>query len=400
MMEQQPRQPSAAAGPGDRNSIALHLRAEQFQLLVESVRDYAIYMLDPEGYVISWNAGAERLKGYRAEEIIGQHFSRFYPPEEVQRGRPQAELRTAAAEGRAEDESWRVRKDGSRFWAYVVVSAMYDPSGQLCGFAKVTRDLSESKQAEDALKEYAIRLEQSNRELQEFATVASHDLQEPLRKIQAFGDLLKEECGPALNADGREYLGLMQDAARRMQSLIQALLSLSRVTTRGQPFVPVDLSAIAREAVMDLEMRLRQTGGRVEIDSLPDIEADPMQMRQLFQNLIGNALKFHRAEEPPVVRVSGQLVDEPNAGPDGAVSFGQIRVEDNGIGFDEKYLDRIFAPFQRLHTSADYEGTGMGLAICRRIVERHAGRITAGSMLGRGSCFVLDLPVCQRSSSR
>jgi PAS domain S-box-containing protein len=400
MGESQARELPSAAGPGDRDSTALHLGVDQFRLLVDSVRDYAIYMLDVEGYVISWNAGAERLKGYRAEEIIGQHFSRFYPPEDVQRGRPEQELRVAAAEGRAEDQSWRVRKDGSRFWAYVVVSAMYDPSGKLCGFAKVTRDLSESKQAEDALKEYATRLEQSNRELQDFAMVASHDLQEPLRKIQAFGDLLKEECGPALNPDGQEYLALMQDAARRMQSLIQALLSLSRVTTRGQPFVPVDLSAVVCEVVTDLEMRLQQTGGRVEVDSLPAIEADPMQMRQLFQNLIGNALKFHRAEEPPVVRVSGQLVDDPDATAGDAASFGRIRVEDNGIGFDEKYLDRIFAPFQRLHTTTDYDGTGMGLAICRRIVERHAGRITAGSAPGRGSNFVLDLPVCQRSGSR
>jgi light-regulated signal transduction histidine kinase (bacteriophytochrome) len=225
--------------------------------------------------------------------------------------------------------------------------------------------------------------------------VASHDLQEPLRKIQAFGDLLERDCGPALSTDGREYLEYMQDAARRMQSLIQALLTLSRVTTRGQPFVRVDLGKLAEEVLGNLQMRLQQTGGSVEISPLPPIEADPTQMQQLCQNLIGNALKFHRPEEPPVIHVSGRFVeDPPSAAPRAALC--QVTVQDNGIGFDEKYLDRIFAPFQRLHGPAQYEGTGIGLAICRKIVERHGGSISARSTPGEGATFTLTLPVHQR----
>jgi signal transduction histidine kinase len=237
-------------------------------------------------------------------------------------------------------------------------------------------------------------LSASNRELQNFATVASHDLQEPLRKIEAFGSRLKSKYNQALDEQGRDYLERMLAATVRMRTLINDLLSFARVTTKAQPFVPVDLAEIAQAVVADLEGRIEATGGQMEVGSLPIIEADPLQMRQLLQNLIGNALKFHREGEPPVVRVEGRLLDDSDAeGPGSGPRRCEIRVQDHGIGFEEVYADRIFELFQRLHGRDEYEGTGMGLAICRKIAERHDGTITARSAPAQGATFIVTLPV-------
>lgn len=249
----------------------------------------------------------------------------------------------------------------------------------------------ERKQTELALELYNRKLEASNRELEEFAYVASHDLQEPLRKILTFGDRLRGKYQAAFDEVGQDYLARMQNAATRMQSLINDLLNLSRVATRSQPFERVELAGIVADVLKDLEASLEQQSGTVEVDALPILTADPVQMRQLFQNLIGNALKFHAADTAPMVKITSRI--EPN----GATTYPMcaISVEDNGIGFEEKYLDRIFQPFQRLHGGQLYEGTGMGLAICRRIVERHGGSITARSQPGVGTTFVVCLPAVQ-----
>ena len=241
-------------------------------------------------------------------------------------------------------------------------------------------------------------LTRSNRELQQFASIASHDLQEPLRKIQAFGNRLKEKYGETLTDQGRDYLERMQNAAQRMQTLIDDLLTLSRITTKAQPFVPVNLTQVTQEVLSDLEVRIQQTEGRVEVGELPTIDADPLQMRQLLQNLISNALKFHRDEEPQVVKIYSQRLENPENHPtEGSTvaEFCQIIVEDRGIGFDEKYLDRIFNVFQRLHSRSEYEGTGMGLAICRKIAERHGGSLTGKSTPGQGAKFIVTLPIKQ-----
>jgi light-regulated signal transduction histidine kinase (bacteriophytochrome) len=242
-------------------------------------------------------------------------------------------------------------------------------------------------------------LARSNAELQEFAYIASHDLQEPLRKIQAFGNRLKDKCGEALSDQGRDDLERMQKAAERMQTLINELLTLSRVTIKAQQFVPVNLAQVAREVLSDLELRVQQTGGRVLVDDLPTIDADPVQMRQLLQNLISNALKFYRIESPPVVKLYSKhfTIDQEQqpAKEFPVAELCQIIVEDNGIGFDEKYLDRIFNVFQRLHSRSEYEGTGMGLAICRKIAERHGGNVTAKSTPGQGATFIVTLPIKQ-----
>jgi len=246
-------------------------------------------------------------------------------------------------------------------------------------------DISIAKQAEVDLQVYADKLEQSNRDLQEFAYIASHDLQEPLRKVLAFGDRLANKYGDVLDETGRDYLKRMRDASQRMQTLINDLLTFSRVSTRAQPFIKVDLNTLIEGVISDLENQIDRTQGNVETGDLPTIEADPTQMHQLLQNLINNGLKFHQEDIPPIIQVSAKTTE----------SECQIIVKDNGIGFDMQYLDRIFKPFQRLHSRIEYEGSGMGLAICRRIVERHSGEITAVSTLGKGSTFIATLPIYQ-----
>jgi light-regulated signal transduction histidine kinase (bacteriophytochrome) len=262
--------------------------------------------------------------------------------------------------------------------------------------ARLAAEVEERQRVNATLTALTTRLEQSNRELQDFASVASHDLQEPLRKIQAFGDRLRSKFAEPLGEAGRDYVDRMHSAAARMQTLINDLLSFSRVTTKAQPFAPVDLGGLARDVVGDLEARIESSGGRVEVGELPTIEADAVQMRQLFQNLIANALKFRRPEVAPVVRVSATMPTEvgtPAEDGEGASRNVEIRIADNGIGFDEKYLDRIFNVFQRLHGREQYEGTGIGLAVCRKIAERHGGSITATSRPGEGTTFVVTLPV-------
>jgi light-regulated signal transduction histidine kinase (bacteriophytochrome) len=234
-------------------------------------------------------------------------------------------------------------------------------------------------------------LRRSNSELEQFASVASHDLQEPLRKIQAFGDRLQTRFADGLGEQGRDYIDRMQASAARMRNLIDALLTFSRVTTKAQPFVPVNLAEVARDVLSDLESRVQQSGGRVELGPLPTVDADPLQMRQLLQNLISNGLKFQKAGDPPLVQVESRLlVDGDNGRED---SRCEIVVRDNGIGFEAVYLDRIFEVFQRLHGRQEYEGTGMGLAICRKIAERHGGSITATSAPDQGASFLVTLPI-------
>jgi len=231
---------------------------------------------------------------------------------------------------------------------------------------------------------YSAKLEWSNRELQDFAFIASHDLQEPLRKIRTFADRLQTGCYDSLDEKGRDDLERMHRAARRMQDLIGDLLKYSTLASGPEHFTEIDLGSVVEEAVMDLEVLIEETRARIEIGELPTIEADAVQMRQLFRNLIANSIKY-RGKDIPVVKV---YADKPNCN-----GFYEILVEDNGMGFDECYLDKMFKPFQRLHgMSAPYEGTGMGLAICRRIVERHEGSITARSEPGTGSVFVVRLP--------
>lgn len=243
---------------------------------------------------------------------------------------------------------------------------------------------------EKKVKERTAELSRSNRALQEFAFVASHDLQEPLRKVMAFGERLMHRFGGNLGEDGRDYLRRMIEATLRMQALLKSLLEYSRVTSKAQPFVNVELGTLLATVMSDLEVRIEKTGAVIRVGALPSIEAEPNQMRQLFQNIISNALKFQKEDQKPVLSIHADMSDNGETV--------QITIEDNGIGFEPVYLDRIFEPFQRLHgRSSKFEGVGMGLAICQRIVEWHGGSITARSEPGTGSAFLINLPVRHRS---
>lgn len=256
---------------------------------------------------------------------------------------------------------------------------------------ELDREVAQRQRAEADLVRVLDELKRSNAELEQFAYVASHDLQEPLRKVSAFGDLLAEECRNVLNDEARDYLERMMNAAKRMQTLINDLLALSRVSTRARPFVPVDLNKTMAEVVSDLEPRIAAAAAQVTIGPLPTLAADPTQMHQLFQNLIGNAIKFSRPGEPPRVKVSVAPAEAAATQP-GTEAECCIIVEDNGIGFEAKFAERIFGIFQRLHNRTAYEGTGIGLAVCRKIVTRHGGTITARSTPGIGTQFLVRLP--------
>jgi signal transduction histidine kinase len=260
---------------------------------------------------------------------------------------------------------------------------------------RIQTEIQEREQVEEALKIYAAELERSNRELQDFAYVASHDLQEPLRKIQTFADRLQAKYRDVLDERGNEYLQRMQESAGRMRHLIDDLLTFSRVTTAAEPFVELPLTSLVQGVVVDLEAQLERTQGVVNVAVMPEIEGEPAQLRRLFQNLISNALKFHRPGVPPEVRVWAELVNEPGRLREKRPRLCRIYVADNGIGFDDRYRNRIFNLFERLHGRHEYEGTGMGLAICRKIVEHHAGYIEAQGKPGEGATFTITLPVRQ-----
>ena len=246
------------------------------------------------------------------------------------------------------------------------------------------RTAEERRRSAEELKQYASRLEVTNQELQDFSFIAAHDLQEPLRKIQTFCDITQTRCGPMLDSSGREYLDRIINSASRMRQLLHDLLQFSRVATKPKPFEKADLNLLAHGAAAVLQAQLTESGGNIVIEDLPVIEADTGQMLQLFQNLIGNALRY-RGNDRPNIKICS-IIDEQAC---------EIRVEDNGIGFDQKFAERIFKPFQRLHGPNAYDGTGMGLALCRKIAERHGGTIRADSEPGKGSTFIVRLPIHQ-----
>lgn len=260
---------------------------------------------------------------------------------------------------------------------------------------KLEQEILERQKIEEALKAYMEQLEASNRQLEEFAYVASHDLQEPLRKILTFGDRLKVKCGPILSEQAGDYLDRMQNAAKRMQTLINDLLTLSRINTPTSGMITVNLATIISEVKSDLEVRIEQLNAQLEIGELPTLEADPTQMRQLLQNLIDNGLKFHANGGFPIIKIYSNPCKNLDSNGSQTEDYCQIFVEDNGIGFDEKYLEKIFIPFQRLHARSEYTGTGIGLAICRKIAERHNGTITAKSEPNSGTTFIITLPIKQ-----
>jgi PAS domain S-box-containing protein len=475
----------------------------RYRMLLDEVQHYAIFTLDSRGMVVSWNAGAERIKGYKAEEIIGRSFSCFFLPEDIESGRPEEVLRMTAANGRHEEQGMRVRKDGSRFLASVTFTVLHDLGGNLLGFSEISHDLSESKEsgakyrglleaapdamvvvnqageivllnlqaekhfgyhrdelvgqkvkniipegfaerliadgtrsAADALAQQigmgielhgrrkdgsefpieimlsplesaegilvtaAIRdisvrkrseehlvktvgeLKRSNDELQQFAYVASHDLQEPLRMVASYTQLLAQRYKGRLDSDADEFIAYAVDGSTRMQRLIQDLLAYSRAGTNGKAPHEISSENALREALTNLRAPIEESGAVVTHDPLPAITTDDAQLAQVFQNLVGNAIKYRGAEVPHV-----HISATKNGGNEWVFS-----VRDNGLGIDPQYFERIFILFQRLHGQEEFKGTGIGLAICKKILERVGGRIWVESQPEKGSTFYFALP--------
>jgi PAS domain S-box-containing protein len=359
---------------------------EKFRQLVQGVQDYAIILLDAKGNIKSWNEGIERIKGYKAKDVIGQHFSVFYTEEDRKKKLPEHNLAMAKEKGHYESEGWRVRKDGTKFWANTVITAMYDDSGVLRGFSKITRDVTELRRSKEELENKAEELSRSNRELEQFAYVASHDLQEPLRTVSSYVQLLANRYKGKLDKEADEFIEFAVDGSNRMRQLINSLLEYSRIN-RAKPFEKVDIQAIIEEVLMDLSEQIKISKADIKYSNLPVVQGDPVLIGQVFLNLIGNALKF-RSAKPPEIRISAERRN-------GNYLFS---VKDNGIGIDKEYWEKIFVIFQRLNNREQYPGTGIGLSICKKIVEKHGGKMWVESEPGKGSVFYLILKAIAEKS--
>jgi PAS domain S-box-containing protein len=442
VIDSEPPHPAAPGTDGERHDTsvddarsadALSSRFEQrsgelHRLLVESVRDYAIFALDPTGLIASWNAGAQRAKGYTADEIIGKHFSIFYPPEKIAEGFPETELREAARDGRFEDEGWRLRKDGTRFWANVVITALYGPDGELVGYAKVTRDLTERKAAEQRAIEDARRIaaeeaareaaerqsedlsglmaalrrqteeadkrrreaEEANRAKSQFLAAMSHELRTPLNAIGGYAELLDLEVSGPLSEQQHEYLTRIRRSQQLLLGIITDILNFSRIEAGSLTYdmADVEVAAVLR-VVADLLTRQADAGG-VALDvsvpgASPVARVDESKLEQIILNLVSNAVKF--TPEGGAVRISA-ATDEDRV---------TIRVSDTGIGIPADKLEAVFEPFVQVGRSltSPREGTGLGLAISRDLARAMGGELTASSSPGEGSEFTLSLPAAR-----
>jgi PAS domain S-box-containing protein len=389
--------------------IAARRRAEESLAtehnLLTSIMDTMpthVFLKDAKGRFMLDNAAHRRHLGLAVDQSIEGRTDFDYYSEPLARRTQQDDRQVIETGEPILNREEPIQREGSpeATWLETTKVPLRDTDGRVVGVVGISSDITERKAAEEQLRSFAERLERSNAELQNFASVASHDLQEPLRKIQAFGDRLRTKCAGGLGEQGLDYLERMQNAAERMQVLIQDLLQLSRITSRAQPFERCDLNVIVDEVLSDLEVAIEKHKAVIEVKGLTPIDADPVQMRQLFQNLIANALKFHKPGEAPVIHITGRIIEAAAASPSepgGAERLCEIEVTDQGIGFEQKFADQIFVVFQRLHTRTEYEGTGIGLAVCRKITDRHGGRIMAEAAVGKGATFRVVLPVNQPS---
>ena len=359
---------------------------ERYRLLAENSSDF-VALHDIDGRYRYVSPSARTVVGYDPSELEGADPFEYVHPEDL--GVVRERLR-AIVNGEADGSTtYRFRHgDGHYVWLETVADMRDDGVEDAPLLQTASRDVTDRIEAEYERARLYKTLNARNKELQDFAYVASHDLQEPLRKIQAFSGLLVREEADKLSEDGHHFLDRVNTAAGRMSDLINDLLAYSRIATQAHPFRRVDLSQVLSEVLVDLDYTLEQTGAEVTHEALPTIEAEPMQMRQLLHNLIGNAAKFRRSDVPLRLHVGCERSEETIT----------LSVRDNGIGFDTKYLDRIFSPFQRLHGRDTYPGTGMGLAICRRIAQRHGGDIDARSAPGEGTTFYVTLSLSPSTS--
>ncbi|KAA0992597.1 PAS domain S-box protein [Dyadobacter aurulentus] len=380
----------------NREEAALRQSEERYRLLVEQVTDYAIFMMDEKGRIASWNEGARRIKGYEHQEVIGKYFSMFYPEEEIFNNKPAYELKVARQEGKYEEEGWRIRKDGTQFWANVVITAVYNADRVLVGFSKVTRDLTDRKIAEQAERDSAEKyrqiareletinteLSRTNNDLEQFTSIVSHDLQEPLRTVKSFLHLITDRISKGRFDELNLYVSKSIFAANRMKELIENLLSYSQVSKGQISTQSWSLDELLEHVIQNLKGSIDAAGASITIekDEAEMITGDKVQLMQLLQNLLSNAIKFTNGHEPNIrlniSRENGNL---------------RISVTDNGIGMDPESTRMIFDPFRRLHNARNYPGAGMGLAICKKVVERHCGRLWVESQPGNGSTFHFTL---------
>ena len=349
--------------------------------LIEASLD-PLVTIAPDGKITDVNKATEQVTGLTREELIGTDFSDYFTDPEKARAGYQQVFR----EGSVEDYELGIRHRDGRVTPVLYNASLYrDEAGQVVGVFAAARDISELKRATETLKEYSAELARSNADLQQFAYVASHDLQEPLRMVASFTQLLAKRYQGKLGSDADEFIGYAVDGARRMQTLISDLLAYSRVGSRGKEFASIQCENVLQEVLANLQTAIEETSAVVTHDALPTVWADSSQLAQVFQNVIGNALKFH-GPELPRVHVSAER--------DGG--DWRFAVRDNGVGIDPQYAERIFVIFQRLHPARDYPGTGMGLAIAKKIVERHGGRIWVESEPGKGSTFCFTIPTTKR----
>ncbi len=396
--------PGSQASASDSQATSLEdMRAQRddarrrLAAVLDTLHDIVL-MTDEDGVTTGMNRPPS---GLSVDDIIGVPMLSFAAPEE------QAPMRGRYAEVRATGkllayETVAKYPDGTMESFTSRLGPIMDGDRSV-GVVLITRNVTDERRLEEAkryaeqqMRESMVQLERSNRELERFASVASHDLQEPLRKIQAFGDRLRDRFKDELPETGRDYLERIRGAALRMQGLINDLLMFSRLSAREQVYSRVNLTKVARAVLSDLEVRIEETGGTVKLGDLPTLDADPVHMRQLLQNMIGNALKFARAEVPPVVDITAEVVTVP----DRVGEVLRLVIADNGIGIEPRYHDRIFGIFERLHGRGKYEGTGVGLAVCHKIVEQHHGSITVGSVVGEGTTFTIMLPMKQPERSQ
>ncbi|MDR3695085.1 PAS domain S-box protein [Mucilaginibacter sp.] len=375
---------------------SLKVSSQKYHQLVEEVKDYAIIMLDVNGKVLVWNKGAEKIKGYKEDEIIGKSFACFYTKEDFEAGKPQYLLQKAAQAGRSEDEGWRVKKDGSKFWANVVFTAIYDNKGKLSGFAKITRDITEHRkleeerilinnQLEERIKEIAIQslqLETVNKELEAFSYSVSHDLRTPLRAINGYSIMLQEDYESKLDTEGKRILRNIISNARMMGQLIDDLLSFSRLGKKELAKTSVNMQLLVAAVVEELLQNEPENKYHIVTGTLPPVEADPVMIKQVMVNLIGNAIKYSSKKAGPEIKI-GAINEDSNP---------VYYVKDNGAGFDMTYSGKLFGVFQRLHSQEEFEGTGVGLALVKRIIDKHKGRIWAEGVINGGATFYFSIP--------